>query len=104
MLQSVTSTTVSKKWQIVLPKKARQVLTEVRPGQRAWIKPMDNETLLVSFGDPVKEGRGLLKGKTSLTKVLLEEKRKEQAREEKKNKTMGTSLIRLLSLHTTTKK
>lgn len=86
MLQSVAQTTISKKWQIVLPKQARQILTQIKPGQRAWIKPVDNETLLVSFGDPVKEGRGLLKGKTSLTKVLLEERRKEQARDEEKTK------------------
>ena len=86
MLQSVTQTTVSKKWQIVLPKKARQVLAQVKPGQQAWVKPLDAETLLVSFADPIKEGRGLLKGKTSGTKALLEERRKERARDEEKAK------------------
>lgn len=86
MLQTVAQTTISKKWQIVLPKQTRQILAEIKPGQRAWVKPVDKETLLVSFEDPVKKGRGLLKGKLSLTKALLEERWKEQAHEEEKTK------------------
>ncbi|MEK7617185.1 MAG: hypothetical protein AAB414_03955 [Patescibacteria group bacterium] len=86
MLQSITRSTVSKKWQIVLPKKARKILSEVKPGQSAWVKPLDKETLIVSFSNPVREGRGLLKGRTSLTETLLKERREEQAREEEKTK------------------
>jgi hypothetical protein len=36
--------------------------------------------------DPIKQGRGILKGGTSLTKALVEERAADQKREEGKNK------------------
>ena len=84
MIPTVAQTTVSSKWQIVLPKKVRALLEGIKPGQKAWVEPVDRDQLLISFKDPIEEGLGLAKGKTSLTKALLEERKRDREREERK--------------------
>lgn len=77
-------TTVSKKWQVVVPKEARKKLQDVKPGQKAWVQALNEKKVLISFQDPIEEGVGLLKSKKSLTKALLKARRKEKLSEEKK--------------------
>lgn len=79
-----TTVTVSKKGWIVIPKEIRE---------RHGIKPGDKVDF-VDYGgaiyvfpalkDPIRELRGMFKGGPSLTKALLEDRRLEKEREERK--------------------
>ena len=73
----------SSKGQVVIPIEIREKLG-IKPGQmvnmtlegeRAVITPLPE--------DPIKALRGSLKGKPSLTKALLEDRKEERRREEK---------------------
>jgi AbrB family looped-hinge helix DNA binding protein len=75
---------VSKKGWIVIPKEIRD-RHGIKPGDEVHLYDFDNRILVVPLmKDPIKELRGILKGGPSLTKALLEERRKEKEREERK--------------------
>jgi AbrB family looped-hinge helix DNA binding protein len=78
--------TISSKGWVVIPAELRKKY-HLTPG---------TEVIIVDYGgvlsiiparkDPIKEGRGLLKNFPSLTKDLLEERKKERQREEARMK------------------
>jgi AbrB family looped-hinge helix DNA binding protein len=73
---------VSQKGQIVIPSPLRKKYG-IHPQSKVLITEMNGKiVILPTLKDPVKEARGLLKGGRSLTKALLEERRKEREREE----------------------
>lgn len=75
---------VSKKGWIVIPKEIRERYG-IKPGDEVHLYDFDDRIILVPLmKDPIKELRGILKGGPSLTKALLEERRKEKEREERK--------------------
>ena len=52
--------TVSPKFQVVIPKKARESL-RVQPGQKLRVLAYDNQLIFIPIR-PIKEARGSLKG------------------------------------------
>jgi len=52
--------TVSPKFQVVIPKKARESL-RVKPGQKLRVLAYDNQLIFIPIR-PIKEARGSLKG------------------------------------------
>lgn len=74
---------VSAKGWIVIPAPMRRRY-HIAPGQEIRIVDFGGVLSLIPVaGKPVSGGRGLLAGKTSLTKALLEERRRERKREER---------------------
>src|SRR3989304_8841353 len=72
------------KGQVVIPKEIRQALG-IAPGTKLHVRVQGKEVVLVPRpGDPIRALRGIAKGGPSLTKALLEDRRQELAREEKK--------------------
>lgn len=79
--KSSTATVSSKGW-IVIPAALRHRY-HIEPGQEIRIVDYGGVLGLVPAAeDPIGEGRGMLEGKTSLTAALLEERRRERARED----------------------
>ena len=73
---------VSAKGWIVIPAPLRRRY-HIEPGQEIRIVDYGGVLSLVpAFEDPIRQGRGLLAGKTSLTEALLEERRRERLRED----------------------
>jgi AbrB family looped-hinge helix DNA binding protein len=71
----------STKGQIVIPEKLRE---KYKIDQGALLDILDgkNKIIILPMDKKIeKEGRGLLKGKTSLTKALLKERKRERERE-----------------------
>ena len=77
--------TASNRGQIVIPKEVRKKL-KIVPGKKLLIKAEGDHILLTPPPDtPVEHFCGIFKEGPSLTKALLDERRKERARESKKS-------------------
>ena len=76
--------TASSRGQIVIPKDIRKKL-KIVPGKKLAVKSEDDHLLITPLpDDPVQSFCGIFKEKSSLTKALIAEKKKEKAREKKK--------------------
>ena len=76
--------TTSAKGQVVIPKKEREKVG-IKPGTRVIAKAVDDHIEIRPLPEnPVEHFHGLFKKGPSLTKALLDERRKERQREEKK--------------------
>jgi len=77
---------VSKKGWVVIPHEIRD-RHGIKPGDKVHIVDYAGRIAIIpAFKDPIAAGYGLLKGGPSLTKALLEERRRELKREEQKIK------------------
>jgi AbrB family looped-hinge helix DNA binding protein len=73
----------SSKGQIVIPAEIRKKLG-IKPGQKVALTLVEDKAVIEPLPeDPIKALRGILKGKPSMTKALLNERKKEIEREEK---------------------
>lgn len=73
----------SLKGQIVIPVEIRKKLG-IKPGQKVNLTIVGDKAVITPLPeDPIKALRGSLKGKPSLTKELLRERKEELKREEK---------------------
>ena len=82
-MQNVATTKMSSKGQIVVPAEIRKKLG-IKPGQKVNLALVDGKAVITPLPeDPIKALRGALKGRPSMTKALLEDRRKEIEREEK---------------------
>ena len=71
----------STKGQIVIPEKLRDKY-QIDQGTLLDILDGKNKIIILPMGkDTQKEGRGMLKGKKSLTRALLEERKREREHE-----------------------
>lgn len=76
--------TTSSRGQIVIPKEVRKKL-KIGPGKKILIRTEGDKAVLYPLpDDPVAHFCGIFKGGPSLTEELLQERRKERVREEKK--------------------
>ena len=74
----------SAKGQVVIPKKERDRIG-IKPGMRVIVVAVDDHIEIRPVPeDPVDHFHGFFKKGPSLTKALIEERRKERRREEKK--------------------
>ena len=75
---------VSRKGWVVIPREIRKRYG-IKPGDQVQIVDHGGRIAIVpTLSDPIRQSRGLLKGTPSLTGVLLEERRQDLEREEKK--------------------
>lgn len=75
---------VSRKGWVVIPRDIRE-RHGIRPGDRVHIVDYAGRIAIVpALKNPIRQARGLLKGRPSLTGALLEERRLELEREERK--------------------
>ena len=73
----------SSKGQIVIPAEIRKKLG-IKPGQKVAFTLVGDKAVIEPLPeDPIKALRGILKGKPSMTKALLKDRKKEIEREEK---------------------
>ena len=73
----------SSKGQVVIPIEIREKLG-IKPGQMVNLTLEGDRAVITPLPeDPIKALRGMLKGKPSLTKAILKERKEEQKREEK---------------------
>lgn len=73
----------SSKGQLVIPAEIRKKLG-IKPGQKVNLTVVDGRAMITPLPeDPIKALRGSLKGKPSMAKALLEERKKEVEHEEK---------------------
>jgi AbrB family looped-hinge helix DNA binding protein len=73
----------SGKSQIVIPKEVREKLGII-PGKKLAIRVIADHAEITPLPDnPIKAMRGIAKGKSSLTKALLEERAKDNETDEK---------------------
>ena len=80
----MTTLTISNKGWVVIPAELRKKYN-LTPGTEVVIVDYGGVlSILPAFKDPIKQGRGLLKGIPSLTEELLKERAEERAREEAK--------------------
>jgi AbrB family looped-hinge helix DNA binding protein len=76
--------TTSSRGQIVIPREIRKKL-HIVPGKKILVKAEENRAILIPLpDDPVEEFCGVFKDGPSLTKALLDERKKEREHEEKK--------------------
>jgi AbrB family looped-hinge helix DNA binding protein len=74
---------VSKKGWIVIPHEIRERYG-IRPGDEIHVIDYAGRIAIIPVAkDPISAARGMLKGGTSMTKALLEERRREREREER---------------------
>ena len=74
----------SAKGQVVIPKEERDRLG-IKPGTRVVVTAVDDHIEIRPLPEnPIEHFHGFFKGGPSLTKALLDERRKEREREEKK--------------------
>ncbi len=79
---TATATVSAKGW-VVIPAPLRHRY-HIEPGQRIRIVDYGGVLSLVPpLSNPVVEGRGLLTGESSLTRALIEERRREREREKR---------------------
>lgn len=73
------------KGQIVIPADIRKKIG-LKPGSKVLVTVTDSQKIILEPvpEDPIKSLRGILKGGPSLTRALLQERRKDRQREEKK--------------------
>ena len=77
----MTIVKASTKGQIVIPEKLREKY-KIDQGTLLDILDGKNKIIILPMGkEPKREGKGMLKGKTSLTKALLVERQRERGRE-----------------------
>jgi AbrB family looped-hinge helix DNA binding protein len=75
---------VSKKGWVVIPHDIRERYG-LRPGDKVHIIDYGGRiTLVPALKDPIRDMHGMFEGGPSLTEALLEERRKEREREERK--------------------
>jgi AbrB family looped-hinge helix DNA binding protein len=80
----MATVTVSKKGWVVIPKEIRERYG-IKPGDRVqFVDYAGRIAFIPALKDPVREMRGLLKGYPSLTRALLDERRREHEREDRK--------------------
>jgi len=73
----------SSKGQIVIPAEIRKRLG-IKPGQKVNLTIVDDKAVIKPLPqDAIKALRGILKGKPSMTKALLDDRKKEIERDEK---------------------
>lgn len=78
-----TTATVSSKGWVVIPAPLRRRY-HIEPGQQIRIIDYGGVLSLVPpLNEPVREGKGILAGASSLTRALLEERRREREREDR---------------------
>jgi AbrB family looped-hinge helix DNA binding protein len=76
--------TVSSKGWVVIPAELRKKY-QLKPGSQVRIVDYGGVLALVPvLENPIKQTRGILKGKSSLTKALLEERAKDKQREDQR--------------------
>lgn len=74
----------SAKGQVVIPGAIRKALG-IKPGSRLHVRLEGKEVVLFPLADdPIRALRGILKGGPSLTKALLEDRKEDLKREDKK--------------------
>jgi AbrB family looped-hinge helix DNA binding protein len=74
------STTVSTKGQLVIPSEIRDAL-DIRPGTRVVMIQEENRIVLQPVNDRfLKETRGITAGGRSLSDMLIEERRQDEAK------------------------
>ena len=79
----MTAVRTSSKGQVVIPVEIRQKLG-IKPGQMVNLTLEGDKAIITAMpDDPIKALRGSIKGKPSLTKALLKERKEERKREEK---------------------
>jgi AbrB family looped-hinge helix DNA binding protein len=79
----MATVTISSKGWIVIPAEYRKKY-DLNSGDRVRLVDYGGVlTIVPVLKDPVKQARGMLKGKTSLTKALLEERGRERRREDR---------------------
>jgi AbrB family looped-hinge helix DNA binding protein len=79
----MATVTVSKKGWVVIPHEIRQRYG-IRPGDKVQVVDYAGRIAIIpAMKDPIREARGMLKGGPSLTKALLEERRRELEQEER---------------------
>lgn len=75
---------VSKKGWVVIPRDIRE-RHGIRPGDTVHIVDYAGRIAIIpALKDPISQGRGLLTGGPSLTEALLEERRRDVERDERK--------------------
>jgi AbrB family looped-hinge helix DNA binding protein len=73
----------SSKGQVVIPVNIRKKLG-IKPGQKVNLTLVGDKAVITALPeDPIKALRGLLKGKPSMAKALLADRKKELEREKK---------------------
>ena len=73
----------SSKGQIVIPAELRKKLG-IEPGQKVNLSLENDKAVNAALPkDPIKALRGILKGRPSMTKALLDDRKKEIERDEK---------------------
>ena len=73
----------SSKGQIVIPIEIRKKLG-IKPGQMVNLTLVDDKAVITPLPeDPIKALRGILKGKPSMTKALIKERKKELEQDKK---------------------
>ena len=73
----------SSKGQVVIPVNIRKKLG-IKPGQKVRLTLLGDKAVITPLPeDPIKALRGLLKGKPSMAKALLTDRKKEAEREKK---------------------
>jgi AbrB family looped-hinge helix DNA binding protein len=73
----------SSKGQVVIPVDIRKKLG-IKPGQKVKLTLVGNKAVITPLPeDPIKALRGVLKGRPSMTKALLADRKKEMQREKK---------------------
>ena len=81
-MQAKIQTTVSVRWQTVIPKEIRQSL-EIEPNSKlVWEMGNGCAQIRPIPADPVRASLGLLQGKDLATEDLLAERRRERRREQ----------------------
>jgi AbrB family looped-hinge helix DNA binding protein len=76
--------TISNKGWVVIPAELRKKYN-LQPGTEVIIVDYGGVLSIVpALSNPIKQGRGTLKGLPSLTKDLLQERKKERARESRR--------------------
>lgn len=75
---------LSARGQIVIPREVRKQL-KIVPGKKLLIKTEGDHAVIIPLpDDPVEYFCGIFEEKSSLTQALMEERRKDEARETKK--------------------
>lgn len=73
----------SSKGQIVIPAEIRKKLG-IKPGQKVALTLVEDKAVIEPLPeDPIKALRGIVKGKPSMTKALLKDRKEEIEREKK---------------------
>lgn len=76
--------TISSKGWVVIPAELRKKY-QLKPGAKVRIVDYGGVLAIVpAMDDPIKQARGMLKSKTSLTKALLAERAKDKRKEDQR--------------------